>query len=559
MSILRFKNADCKNCYKCLRECPVKAISMINNQAQIIDDLCILCGKCTNICPQNAKEVINTISNVKELLSSNKDVIASVAPSFIANFNVSNFEVLRAALIDLGFKDAFETAVGAKYVDGEYIRILNIEKYPNFITSCCPSVNYLIQKYYPKALKYLAPVDSPMVAHAKMIKKNHDCYVVFIGPCIAKKDEAHKNEAVDEALTFVELSEMFNEKNIDLKKYSEIKATDEYNSGRFYPVDRGIIKSIKTYDPNYEYVAVSGISECIDFLEHIDSVHGMFVEMNACPHSCVNGPAGINSGEGCIKSIERVRKYTKNTGVNPIDVSKYDIDASKEFKAYDIDYKIPTETEIRQILQTFGKYTKEDELNCGACGYQTCRDKAIAVYNNKAEKEMCLPFMKEQAVSLSNEVIKNSPNGIISLDENNIILDCNERAKVLLGIDQVVKKKNIGDVREMSDIALYLINKKAIDVNNAHISKTKRDVEVTSVYVKNAKINFAIIRDCTLEEEHKKKLKEYRENTINLTNSVIDKQMRTVQEIASLLGETTAETKLEIYKLRQILIDNEGK
>lgn len=561
MSVLSYKLANCKNCYKCLRECSVKAISMLNGHAVIIDDQCVLCGRCTNVCPQNAKFVINTISNVQKLINSGEEVIVSLAPSYISNFPITKLETMRQALKKLGFSDVYETAEGAKFVDEEYKKILDINKFPLFITSCCPTINKLIEKHYPEALPYLAPVITPMVAHGKMIKSKHsNAKVVFIGPCIAKKDEALNSGVIDEVLTFQELEHMLNESGVNLEELDKVTIdTNKYsNTARFYPVARGVIKSIGYCNDDYDFLSVTGIDKCIEVLKNIKDLHGLFIEMNACEYGCVNGPCIIKKPGGPIKSTEVVRKYTKLSGGEELSVKEYNFNSETTFKNDKKALRIPDKIEMRAILNSFGKYTAEDELNCGACGYPTCRDKAIAIYNKMSEKEMCLPYMKEQAESLSNQIIRFSPNGIVTISKENIVLECNSRAKELLGITlDNPCKRFASDIIELQPVLQNLMLKDMLNYKT-HISKTGRDVVISSVFVEKQQMYFSIIMDVTEDEKNRKKILEMKENTIELTNKVIEKQMRTVQEIASLLGETTAETKIAIYNLRKVMLDNKG-
>ena len=560
MSILNSNKANCKNCYKCLRECPVKAISIINDNAKIVDNLCVLCGKCVNVCPQNAKYDENYLPEIKELISKG-DVYVSLAPSFISNFPVKNIVTMRKALQKLGFKDVFETAEGASYVDKKYKEILNKNDYPNFITSSCPTVVHLIKKYYPNALKYLAKVDSPMVAHAKMIKQNHpNAYVVFVGPCISKKQEAFDSEIVDGVLTFTELNSWFLEEKIYVdmidNETDEIDST--YNPGRFYPIERGVIKSGGNFNPDYDYISVTGIKKCMEVLENIDQLDGLFLEMSACDYSCVNGPSSIKNDGGCIKAIEVVRKYTNNTGDKPLDLSNYNVDLNKEFQADSCVLRMPSEYDIKVILNKLGKFDVHDELNCGACGYPTCREKAIAVYNGLARLDMCLPFMKERAESLSNQVMSASPFGIITFDKDLNVLECNKSAKDILGItSEKIKSQPVSNFYEMNFIASNLVVGDYVTSEKHHVDKTNKDVELSMVNLEKEHISFCIIRDITQDEENAKKLLKLKQNTIDLTNSVIEKQMRAAQEIASLLGETTAETKIAIYNLRKTLLKDE--
>ena len=227
MQYLDFTGSRCRDCYKCLRECPVKAIKFVDHEARIIEDRCILCGKCTVVCPQNAKRVHSEIAEVEALLASGKPVIASVAPSFVSAFGVKDFSAIGIALGKLGFKMAEETAVGANIVTAEYEKLLETGEFKNFITSACPAINRMIQLYYPKALKYLAPVASPMVAHAKLLKKRYpDAEIVFIGPCIAKKREGRESGLISAVLTFNELNTLFTAAGIDLNAIASIQVSE---------------------------------------------------------------------------------------------------------------------------------------------------------------------------------------------------------------------------------------------------------------------------------------------------------------------------------------------
>ncbi|MDE6402045.1 MAG: 4Fe-4S binding protein, partial [Clostridiales bacterium] len=292
-----FQKADCKNCYKCLRSCPVKAIDARDDQAKIIESRCILCGHCTLVCPQNAKSVHNDTQNIEQLLAKNKRVIASVAPAFVSSFGMRSFEPFRTALKALGFADAFETSDGAAAVTAEYKKLLQSGKYENFITSACPAVNRAIELYHHDVLKFLAPVDSPMVAHAKILKARYpDCSVVFIGPCIAKKREAKESGVLAGALTFEELSALLQKRGIvvedmpvsAVKPESSVKPKTANSANKeaaacapvkcgatrakFYPISRGIIKSFDEFPSGYEYIEVEGVSRLDQALEDLRGV-----------------------------------------------------------------------------------------------------------------------------------------------------------------------------------------------------------------------------------------------------------------------------------------------
>ena len=560
---LDFKEAQCKNCYKCLKECPVKAIKIENNQAKIIEDRCILCGKCTLICPQNAKKVHSEIDNVKELLKNNQ-VIASVAPSFISSFNLKSFSTLNEALKKIGFDFAEETARGAKVVIDEYEKLLKTKEYKNFITSCCPAINKMISTYYSDALPYLAKVDSPVIAHAKILKKeNPECKIVFIGPCIAKKRECYESGIIDGVLTFEELLELLEEYNINFEEIEEKNET-EWNKARFFPISRGIIKSFNELAEGYEYIAVDGVQRCKEVLEEINNLENVFLELNACQSSCVNGPCSLNKKSTAITSNAKVRKYVSENQSNA-EQSVYNKETNVDIRC---DYvqtkcgeKTPTEEEIKEVLAKTGKTRPEDELNCGACGYSSCREKAWAVINGYADIEMCLPYMRERAENISYEVMKNSPNGIAIIDKEFRIIDINSKAKYLLGLKNFKTKENniLEYLDENESFVIAITEKKNIYGKQIKISNTNLYVELSINYMKDHDMIFAIMKDITEKVNYDEELGKVKLETIAITDEVIKKQMRVAQEIASLLGETTAETKVALVNLKKTLQNNEKK
>ena len=551
INYLDFKEAKCKNCYKCLKECPVKSIRIENNQARIISDKCILCGSCTLVCPQNAKYVHSGINKVKQLLN-NEKVIASVAPSFISNFNISSFNSLNKALKTLGFVFGEETARGASLVSKKYQELLNKGDYKNLISSCCPSAVRLIELYYPDALKYLAPVDSPIIAHGKLLKQEYPDYkIVFIGPCIAKKRECDESGIIDAVLTFEELDEMFLENNIILEDEEDIDLVS-YNKARFYPISRGIIKSFEEYNDKYVYIAVDGIDRCKEVLEEIDILENVFLEINTCRSSCVGGPCRINTNGKAITANSKVRKYVRDN-TNKTILNDLTINIDKQYSKIDINDSIPSDQDIQRILNMTNKYNKEDELNCGACGYDTCRQKAWAIYNGYADINMCLPYMRQRAESLSNEVMKSSPNGIVVIDDEYRIVEINDKAKEYLNIKNVKLGdstifEHFSDIDQLVDA---IENNSNLNNQLTYINDNKKYLDYSLTLMPEQNLFLMVIKDVTAKTNYDRQLEKIKSDTLALTDDVINKQMKVVQEIASLLGETTAETKAAIYNLKK--------
>ena len=571
---LEFKKARCKDCYKCLRECPVKAIEVKNHQAQIIKERCILCGRCTVVCPQNAKIVHSEKDEVDSLLLSNDNVVASIAPSFISSFRLKNFAQMETVLYKLGFAYAEETAVGANAVTKEYARCIATGQYPNFITSACPALCRLIQEYHPNALKYLAPVDSPMIAHAKMLKKRFPgCKVVFIGPCIAKKREAKESGLISGVLTFEDLRRFMVERGVtfplpdareEFERYSCTGITGEApaNRSKSYPVRRGIIHSFEARPEGYDYVAVDGPLNCVNTLENIDKVTGVFFEMNMCENACVSGPCSlVGDGEGVRATVD-VKRYVRGecAALPPEKAGDrdYDVDISAAYPKIENRSMTPTEEQITEILHRTGKFKPEDELNCGSCGYPTCREKAWAVFNGYADIDICLPYMRERAESMSYEIIHNSEEGIVVLDSEMNVVDINNKAKELLGITAVnLKGLPAVDFFNPTEFLIAQNSNRQYVRKKIFISETKKHVELSISILKGNHAIFGILKDITDEVHYNEKLGKMRMETLATTDDVIKKQMRVAQEIASLLGETTAETKVALLKLKKTLMQEE--
>lgn len=553
---IQTKKSNCKNCHKCIRVCPVKAISFNDNQAHILSSECVMCGQCYTVCPQGAKVIRDDLDKVKSLINSGAAVCASIAPSFVADFKGVNITSLEAALKRLGFQSAGETAIGATIVKDEYENILRRREQPVVISSCCHSVNTLIQKYYPNALPYLAKILSPMQAHCKSIKQlNPEAKTVFIGPCIAKKGEADSYpEYVDCVLTFVELKRWLDEEGVELEVTNE---TDDGGRARLFPTTGGILRSMVTKPNDYSYMAVDGMDNCIAALEDITSgkISGCFIEMSACAGSCVGGPA-MNKGKASpIEDFMAVDKYAMDKDFEVDGMNSEQLKKDVDFIS--IKRQLPGEKTIKDILKQMGKTKPEDELNCGSCGYNTCRDKAVAVYFGKANITMCLPYLIQKAESFSDTIIKNTPNGIMVLDEELKIQQINASARKIMNISRAQDVIGEPVVRILDPLPYIQVLNTGMNIRNkrVYLSEYDRYVDETVTYDRSSNILISIMRDVTREEQEREQKEEMSRNTVEIADKVIDKQMRVVQEIASLLGETTAETKIALTKLKESLSD----
>lgn len=553
---LTLRKSNCKNCYKCIRHCPVKSIRFSGNQAHIIGNECILCGQCFVVCPQNAKQIKDDTEKVKVLLQSGAPVYVSLAPSFAANYKGVGIEAMREALKKLGFFDVEETAIGATIVKKEYEKLLKDEQRDIVISSCCHSINLLIQKYFPTVLPYLADVLSPMQAHCKDIKKrNPQAKTVFIGPCVSKKDEADYYAGITDAvLTFEELTSWLNAEHIELKAERD---TEEKSRARFFPTTGGILKTMDCNAEGYTYLAIDGVENCIAALHEIENggIKHAFIEMSACIGSCVGGPVMEKNHRSPIKDYAAISSYA---GKKDFDVDMPDsVEIRKSFGVIEKKLPTPTETEISSILRQMGKFKESDELNCGSCGYDTCREKAIAIYQGKAEISMCLPFLKDKAESFSDNIVNNTPNGLIVLNENLEVQQINASARKIMNIrsesdvlgEQVIR---IMDPKPFMDV---LQTGKDLRDFRAYLAEYNKYVKYTIIHDRDYHLLICIMRDETEEQTARRQKEDFSRQTVEIADKVVEKQMRIVQEIASLLGETAAETKIALSKLKESISD----
>ena len=554
---LTLKKSNCKNCYKCIRHCPVKAIRFSGNQAHIIGNECILCGHCFVVCPQNAKEIVDGTEKARVLLGSGDPVVVSLAPSFIANYEGVGIESMRRALKKLGFFDVEETAIGATIVKTEYERMLREEERDIIITSCCHSVNLLIQKHFPSALEYLADVMSPMQAHCADIKRRMpNAKTVFIGPCVAKKDEAEYYEGlVDAVLTFEELTNWLKSERIELEK--EVDDTPE-SRARFFPTTGGILKTMAQNAPGYTYIALDGVDNCISALKDIESgkIHKCFIEMSACVGSCIGGPVMEKyHSTSPIKDYVTVADYA---GERDFEVDQPSpMELKKPFSMIEKKLQAPSENDIMAVLRQMGKFKPSDELNCGSCGYNSCREKAIAIIQGKAEISMCLPFLKDKAESFSDTIVKNTPNGLIVLNENLEVQQINNAARKIMNIRAASDVLGEPVVRILDPTVFVQVRNSGRTVRDqrTYLAEYKKYVEQTVVYDSDSRMLIGIMRDITDEEADREKKARINKQTVEVADTVVEKQMRIVQEIASLLGETAAETKIALTKLKESIGD----
>lgn len=571
MSNSKFARKGCRECYACVRVCPADAIVIKDGQADILADRCIFCGRCSKACPQHYRVEKMSISSVKEFIKSGENVIASVAPSFASAFGNQSLKI-PAVLRKLGFSHVEDSGITTKPIFDIYNTYADKDDNKNYITSMCPTIDYLIQKHYPELTDSIIPVVPPFISHGRFLKHKYGAQskVVFIGPCVAKKTDAAKEICVDEVLTFYELQKWIKSEKLNLEDFPIEPFDYVCNDKILFPIPGETADFLEKKNPKKTVFCVDGIEDCKSVLNSIRNgkFENTFFEMNACNHGCLYG-SDLDKDDRCFFEVKRdlinnkqkyIELFSSNAVDNPYQDIALDVLLYKEYPPKPFHLEQPTEYEIREILKTMGKTVRSDELNCGSCGYHTCREKAVAVFNGLAEPSMCLPYMRNRAESLSNVICESSPNLIGLIDKDLMIIELNPAAESFFKIQK--------DEANGMPLGMYLDDEEfervrtfRKNVRNEKITFEEYDDSTllqTIYWLEQNQMFLWLAVDITKDEKAAKKLQNLKIETVEMAQQVIAKQMTVAQEIASLLGETTAETKVTLTKLKNFILDEEG-
>lgn len=564
---INLKKTKCKSCYACARVCPVNAIKFKNEQAQILKERCIVCNECSKVCPQKKTILKSEVNKIKSFIKGPNKVAVSIAPSFVSIFG-ENSHKIPTALKKLGFDYVEETIIATEPILNKYHEYANLNDGKNYFTSFCPTINNLIEKHFPEFTENIIPVVSPFLCHTRLMKSKYhtDTKVIFIGPCLAKKDEGSLDISVDGVITFAELQKWFKIENINLKTLEEGEFDVICKERLLFPIVGQTTHIVKEKNPIKKVVTVEGINDCINVLNALKDgrFNNTIFEMSGCIHSCLNG-SGIDNHNITYQEREiNVRKYREKCKIKYKDYDiKYPyeeyldkIPLEKSFFDKKVELKIPKTSEIDSILKSIGKTSLKDELNCGGCGYKNCREHAIAIYNDISEINMCAPYMRQKAENISNLIFESSPFLIGLVDRELTIIQLNSTAKNFF---EITDDNYIG-----YPIFMYIDDSIFSDCLNKHESVYNNIVFVQDLnktlsqdifWIDEEEIFLWMAHDITNQIEAKKRYDKSKKDTIDLAQVVVNKQMTVAQEIAKLLGETTAETKVILNRMKDLMID----
>ncbi|MFA8436097.1 MAG: [Fe-Fe] hydrogenase large subunit C-terminal domain-containing protein [Marinifilaceae bacterium] len=556
---------DCQDCYKCIRECRLKAIKVVNNSAQIMHENCIFCGHCTQVCPVGAKKIRNDLNRVKSLLRRRNDVVVSLAPSFISEFpNLGNAQIV-AAMKALGFSHVSETALGAQEISCRIPEMMDQMEEGIYISSACPSVVELIRKYYPQYTNQVTPLLSPLLAHCKILKQSYgeDTPVVFIGPCVAKKREADDfPELLEASLTFEDLKNWLKEKNIDPymfpERENEIFEPCKANKGVLYPIDGGMIAGVKANATTADavYMTFSGIQNIENVLKDLDRYKKggrLFLELLACDGGCINGPGTVKEYSSAIKRFEVIQHAHEHEG----EVHRFDnLSLVRDFNSISaLKENSYSESEIKEALTLVGKSSDKDEINCGGCGYNSCREFAVALLEEKSEPNMCVSYMRKIAHDKSSALLQKIPSGVVIVNEDLKIIEANYNFARMLGEETMDLFETIPGLPDADLTKLVPFHKLFSSILRTGEENLERDVRcgngllhINLFTIQKKKMVGAILRDMSVPFIQ-------REEVISRAREVNRRNLETVQKIAYLLGENASETEdmlnsiVEFYNL----------
>ena len=570
MIAISIKPAKCKDCYKCIRLCKVKAIKMVNDRARLSGGDCIECGQCLEACPQNAIVCQEDLRRIRQMIADGETTVVSLAPAYLGVFGDASPGQMASALRRLGFTYVHETAEAAPYLTESYIQRSDRSGENDVIlTSACSAINNLIEKYHPEMLPYLAPTVTPAIAHGRMLREKYgsDVKIIYISPCVADSGDALRDRrtrgVIDAVLDFAALRDWLRSEKILIPECPEGSMDNaDLKVDRLYAVSGGILSSIKAdkkHRCRHKRLYLSGIGPCEELFDCIrrGEISNCVVELSACVGGCLNGPlTGGKKSDRFRRKIALSQKVSEHVTPDYPPLSEA-VDLSKTYEPRRRQPKMPSEEELHAILSMTGKDRPEKELNCGACGFPTCRAKAAAVFQGRSELSMCIPYMYEQARGTTETILSMTPNMIIVVNRDCLIREFNHTAEALFGVarDKVMNRPISAVMPD--DLFAWVIS------HHENILERRVDYEdlglytmQSIIYMPEQKRALAIIRNITDQVRHQQQLQQVKLETVAMAQNVISRQMMVAQEIAGLLGETTAETKSTLNRLKDTLLND---
>ena len=556
--ILQFRNANCRNCYKCVRNCPVKAVEVVDSHARIRDEECILCEQCTLVCQQNAKVEKNMLPEILKELERGREYVISIHPGFMVEYGSGSLEPLMQELSRLGFAHMEELAEAVPVVVEVYRSWMAEHRGQLQIASHCPVIVQLVHKHYPALKEALVPVASFMQAHARMLKEKYpQARVVALMPCIGSlSEQTEMGNAIDYVVTFHQLQHYFIRHEIFIKPLAQ---KEEPRKSRSVIMPGGLSRLLPDME-GIAKVAGDGMDMVIRLLDEASEgdYSDCFLDLYACREGCTGGPSFRNRKTRVLEMLIDTRRCADS--YRDFTLPGTGVDLTRTFARIPaVMHEEFTEDQIREALMKLDKFDVEDELNCGACGYNTCRDKAIAILQGKAEETMCVPYMRERQETYANKIINAVPGLLVTVDYNLNVNTMNRKAQEFFCMSG--KKKIIGEpvANIMDDFSIIemISDRKGIAQDRVTLPDTGRTLDRVFTNDRKNRLILCMMKDITRENEEEHRLRQNQKAAAELADRLVEEQLRIVHEIAGLLGETAADTKVAVEKLKSTIMMEE--
>jgi iron only hydrogenase large subunit-like protein len=551
---------ECQDCYKCVRHCPVKAIKVESGYASVVAELCIVCGHCVEVCPNSAKRVRDDLPQARQLLALKPRVLVSLAPSYVSEFPELAPGQLIRALKRLGFHGVSETALGAQQVSAQAAALLAKGSGQVLYSSACPTVVSYLQKHRPADSQHLTGLLSPLLTHCKLLRQHFgpDIGLVFIGPCIAKKLEAAQHpELLDVALTFDDLRRWLTQERLAPESLTpelgDAFIPENSAEGAWYPVDGGMIAGMKPVCAvnDCSFMAFSGISAIQKAIEGLDAEPAdgnLFLELLACEGGCVNGP---RAAKRCGTAAKRRRVLRAAQAPVPALPRPPQGDIQSSFAVAPQPAPRFTEAQFREALRSVGKLTRDDERDCGGCGYNSCRQFAEALIQQKAERAMCVTYMRKLALKKANALIQKMPSAVVIVNEAMRIIEYNAAFAAMFARPGVPPGET-APAASLEGVALSevmpfanlfsAVMKSGEDILDRDLRYQQTILHAGIFTIEKHCVVGGILQDITEPAVRK-------EEVIRKAREVIQRSLQTTQEIARLLGESAAGSEITLNSI----------
>ncbi len=568
MRVFEINREECKGCMRCIPTCPSEAIRVKKGRAAIDNSRCIACGTCFRQCRHGAVQQISEVEKVKGFIRSGRKVILSMDPACLAFLpHGMNMEQLASAVQSLGVWDVADASEAYSAVAAEYVRLIQEKPGENIIFSACPVVQNLLEQFYPELLSSLAPVASPMIAHGRMLKRDFtSAAVVYVSTCAARLEESqdvrHSTE-INAVLSMEELLAWLRQEGIDPGTCEEEPLLSEGGGiGQLGAIAGGMMECVDYMMPDHgrKTISVDGMPSCRALLEELcrGAISGCIIEMSACEGGCVGGANGIgseNNARGPFAAALQIRDYVNNKDKTPY-FDTHGIAMANPTIDFSVGPYVPTEDEIQEMLFQIGVGNPRQQKNCGWCGYENCRSRAEAILHHKEPVSICPQSVRDNKNDMYSFLYEELPMAALLIDDTQKVADFNQEAGSLFNMKKGQEKyifeiMDPGDVQYVLDTGLGIRHKR-LDIPELYLR-----VEMDLVPLKRLGMVLGLFWDVTEEEEEENRQLQSRLQSVEMAQKVIDKQMMVAQQIAFLLGETTAETKVTLNQLKSRILDEE--